>query len=252
MGGIAKKPALHLDVGVDLAEGPVKCRNQRLEFDRHAIKGNRFLRCRRIYYERTPRDAFDAARHEARGQDCANRNGCCEGECCEKDREEISKQERRHDLAEVDLRAPDHHHQFGIAPPHDGQAECAVLIERVEDGETDRPGIREREGEGWSSLAPELLDQVAVGHDVPQARAVRFEFVDSACRADAQCTAGANHRGVVQYAGGDLARDRPAFICLVLQDDAQHDEEDRRCGEAEGERKSPGDRLHEGCAVLRI
>ena len=75
MGGIAKKPALHFDVGIDLAKRTVKRRNKRPEFYRNFIKRNRSLRCCRVDREREPCDAFDADSHEASRQDRADHHG---------------------------------------------------------------------------------------------------------------------------------------------------------------------------------
>ena len=75
MGRIAEEPALALDVGVNLMEGAVKRPNQRLEFERDLIERNRRLGCGRLDCERQPGHAFDAAGHEARGQERTGRDG---------------------------------------------------------------------------------------------------------------------------------------------------------------------------------
>ncbi len=74
-----------------------------------------------------------------------------------------------------------------------------------------------------------------------------------ATRADIQSVAGIDDRGVIENSRGCLAVGSLALARQIEpDDDADQDEKDCRCSQAERKRQCPGDRRHQVCAVLRI
>src|SRR5450756_242322 len=137
MGGVAEKSALHLNVCVDLAKGSVESVNQRLQFDRHFIKRNETLRCCRVDRKRKPCDALDAASDEACCQYRANDYRGRKSNRQKRDREEIARNKRHHDLSWADLCIADQHHQWGRGLWDDDEAKSPLLISRVQDRKPD-------------------------------------------------------------------------------------------------------------------
>src|SRR5450756_400991 len=137
VGSVAKKSALQLYVCVDLAKGSVESVNQRLQFDRYFIKRNKALRCCRVDRKRKPCDALDAASDEACCQNRANDYRGRKSNRQKRDREEIARNKRHHDLSRADLCLADQHHQRGRGPWDDDEAKSPLLVSRVQNGKPD-------------------------------------------------------------------------------------------------------------------